>query len=221
MRTLVFNGWAAGPEAWALCSFHHDWVFDYLEQLDGVPERVMDEIDAAVFVGFSMGGSTALRMLLRYPGKVRGLVLVSASPCMMEQRGPAVEGRRPEITWRGMSAHRFEAFKFGTQLAFQNDPSPLYAAHNLDRGLAYLKTTDLRADLLAFAARPADPIPVRIFQSDHDGVVRPNNADFLTRVFPQAQVTLVPGTEHALPIAVPELIDAAVFDIMGRHEDEV
>ena len=60
MRCLVFNGWAAGPETWALCTFPHDWVFDYVEQLDGLPEQVMEESDEVVLVGFSMGGSTAL-----------------------------------------------------------------------------------------------------------------------------------------------------------------
>ena len=84
MRCLVFNGWAAGPETWALCTFPHDWVFDYVEQLDGLPEKVMEESDEVVLVGFSMGGSTALRMFLQYPEKVKGLVLVSATPRMME-----------------------------------------------------------------------------------------------------------------------------------------
>ena len=34
-RTLVLSGWAAGPEAWNLCTFHHDWLFSYAEQMDG------------------------------------------------------------------------------------------------------------------------------------------------------------------------------------------
>ena len=86
MKVLVFNGWAAGPETWALCTFPHDWVFDYVEQLDGLPEKVMEESDEVVLVGFSMGGSTALRMWLKYPEKVKGLVLVSATPRMMEEK---------------------------------------------------------------------------------------------------------------------------------------
>ena len=36
------------------------------------------------------------------------------------------------------------------------------------------------------------------------------NADYLKKIFPQASVHLVPGTEHALPIFIPELIDEAV-----------
>ena len=98
MRCLVFNGWAAGPETWRLCTFPHDWVFDYVEQLDGLPEKMMAEFDEAVLVGFSMGGSTALRMLLKYPEKVRGLVLVSATPRMMEVKHRDTEAQRTDDT---------------------------------------------------------------------------------------------------------------------------
>ena len=86
MKCLVFNGWAAGPETWSLCTFPHDWVFDYVEQLDGLPEKVMEDSDEVVLVGFSMGGSSALRMWLKHPEKVKGLVLISTTPCMMEER---------------------------------------------------------------------------------------------------------------------------------------
>ena len=210
MRCLVFNGWAAGPETWALCTFPHDWVFDYVEQLDGLPEKVMEDTDEAVLVGFSMGGSSALRMYLKYPERVKGLVLVSATPRMMEAEN-----------WKGMSERRLAALRLGTKMMFRDDPSPMYDERNMERGLEYLKDTDLREALQLRAARPEVApyhIPVRIFQSEKDGIVRPNNAEFLKGVFPQAKVTMVPGNEHVLPITVPELIDKAVFDILGNNE---
>ena len=213
MRCLVFNGWAAGPETWALCTFPHDWVFDYVEQLDGLPEKVMEESDEVVLVGFSMGGSSALRMWLRYPEKVRGLVLVSTTPRMMEDEN-----------WKGMSERRLAALRLGTKMMFRDDPSPMYDERNMDRGLDYLKTADLRLRLLSISESGESVkrrnLPVWIFQSERDGIVRPSNAEFLKRVFPQAKVTMVPGNEHVLPIRVPELIDAAVFDIIGANEPE-
>ena len=204
MRCLVFNGWAAGPETWALCAFPHDWVFDYIEQLDGLPEKVMEESDEVLLVGFSMGGSTALRMFLKYPEKVKGLVLISATPRMMEAEN-----------WKGMSERRLAALRLGTQMMFRDDPSPMYDEKNMERGLDYLKTTDLRAELLSYASCSSHEscIPVFIFQSERDGIVRPNNAEFLKKVFPQANVTMIPGNEHVLPVTIPELIDRAVFDV--------
>ena len=213
MRILVFNGWAAGPETWALCAFPHDWVFDYVEQLDGLPEKVMEESDKVLLVGFSMGGSTALRMFLKWPEKVKGLVLVSTTPRMMEAEN-----------WKGMSERRLAALRLGTQMMFGDDPSPMYDERNMERGLDYLKTTDLRLQLLSISESGESVkrrnFPVFIFQSEKDGIVRPSNAEFLKQVFPQAKVTMVPGNEHVLPIRVPELIDEAVFDIIEQNEPE-
>ena len=213
MKVLVFNGWAAGPETWELCEFPHDWVFDYVEQLDGLSEKVMEESDEVVLVGFSMGGSTALRMWLKYPEKVKGLVLISATPRMMEDEN-----------WKGMSERRLAALRLGTKMMFRDDPSPMYDETNMERGLDYLKTTDLRLQLLSISESGESvkwrDLPVWIFQSERDGIVRLSNAEFLKKVFPQAKVTMVPGNEHVLPIRVPELIDAAVFDIIGANEPE-
>ena len=212
MKCLVFNGWAAGPEAWALCKFPHDWVFDYVEQLDGLPEEVMEESDEVVLVGFSMGGSTALRMWLKWPEKINGMVLVSATPRMMEDEG-----------WKGMSERRLAALRLGTRMVFRDDPSPMYDEKNMERGLEYLRETDLREILLDRGRETKDErreVPVWIFQSERDGIVRPSNAEFLKQVFPQAKVTMVPGNEHVLPITVPELIDEAVFGIIDANEHE-
>lgn len=204
MKCLVFNGWAAGPEAWRLCSFEHDWLFDYVEQLDGLPEKVMADTDAALLVGFSMGGSTALRMLLANPEKIKGLVLVSATPRMMED---------PSAGWKGMSERRLAALRLGTRMMFGDDPSPMYDERSMERGLDYLRNTDLRQALLAGAAAERwRDLPVRVIQSERDGIVRPANAAFLQQVFPQARVTMVPGAEHCLPVTVPELVDAAVAE---------
>ena len=217
LKTLVFNGWAAGHEAWDLCTFEHDWVFNYVEQLDGLPERIVADSDEVLLVGFSMGGSTALRMFLEFPEKVKGLVLVSATPCMMEKKGSEgkagggaaePEGEVEGEAWKGMSERRLSALKLGTELVFRDDPSPMYDPVNMNRGLDYLRETDLRHALLAAAGR--SEIPVAIFQSERDGIVRPSNAGFLKRVFPRAVVTYVPGSEHVLPVTIPELIDSAV-----------
>ena len=117
----------------------------------------------------------------------------------------------------------------------EGKPNPYLADEpaNLERGLKYLLETDVRADLERvflgkgepgvgqqaydekqqaydnkLCARPS-PV-VHIFQSERDGIVRAANADYLQQIFPQATVHLVPGTEHALSIFIPELIDEAV-----------
>ena len=207
MTTFVMNGWAAGPEAWALTTFSRDWTFDYVEEMDGLPEKIVREIDGPLLlVGFSMGGLFALRLLLENRARVKGLVLVSATPRMMEDRP----------SWRGMSQRRIEALKRGTELVFERDPSPVYQEENLVRGLDVLRQVDLRAALEAAARKKPFTLPVAILQSEKDGVVRPENAAYLKTIFPTAEVTMVKGGEHVLPITASALVSQTVERVRAK-----
>ncbi|MBR4476224.1 MAG: alpha/beta hydrolase [Kiritimatiellae bacterium] len=213
-KVFVLNGWAASEEAWSLCRFRRERVFSYVEQLDGEPEKVIADEDDVVLVGWSMGGSSAMRLALRWPEKIRGLVLVAATPRMMEDK-PA--------GWRGMSERRLAALKKGLLLTggggFFGPPAGLPNPYivddeaNLDRGLGYLVATDLRSSLLECEALRTKGERVRLFQSEHDGIVRPENATFLEEVFRGAKLRMIPGAEHALPIFIPEMIDSAVEEV--------
>ena len=213
-KVFVLNGWAASEEAWSLCRFRRERVFSYVEQLDGEPEKVIAAEDDVVLVGWSMGGSSAMRLALRWPEKIRGLVLVAATPRMMEDK-PA--------GWRGMSERRLAALKKGLLLTggggFFGPPAGLPNPYivddeaNLDRGLGYLVATDLRSSLLECEALRTKGERVRLFQSEHDGIVRPENATFLEEVFRGAKLRMIPGAEHALPIFIPEMIDSAVEEV--------
>lgn len=207
MRTIVLNGWAACPELWENSHFPRERLFSYIDQMDGLPEAELSRHGDAVLVGFSMGGSTALRMLLDRPDLVRGLVLVSTTPCMMERKD---EG------WRGMSERRLAALRMGTILSAEGDGSPIFDERELDRGLEYLRTTDIRSRLVEYSKRVAagelPRIPVAVMQSERDGIVRPANAEFLMSVFPHAELTMVPGGEHSLPATIPDTVAKAVAE---------
>ncbi len=209
MKTFVLNGWSASAAAWDLCTFEKAAIFSYTDQLAGLPEAALAAEDAVVLVGWSMGGSAALRLLLKYPEKVKALVLIAATPCMMRKEG-----------WDGLSPRRLEALRVGIKLThgagFFGTPEGLpnpYALDedaNLERGLEYLAETDLRGELAEALAKHPFEGPVTLFQSQNDGVVRPGNAVFLKSLFPQAELIWREGTEHALPIYMPREIDEAV-----------
>ena len=213
---FVLNGWAASPHAWDLCRFMRSRgsatlprLFSYVEQLDGEPEKAIENVERCILVGWSMGGSSALRLAARWPEKIAGLVLIAATPRMMEEK---------ETGWRGMSPRRLEALRYGLVMTRgagffgvpEGKPNPYLADEpaNLERGLKYLLATDVRAQLTA--SHQSLTTNIHIFQSEHDGIVRPENAAWLKSIFPQASVTMAPGTEHALPIFIPELIDEAI-----------
>ena len=210
MKTYVLNGWAASERAWDLCRFRRDRIFSYVEQLDGLPAKALEaEHDGAVLVGWSMGGSSALQLAIEFPEKVRGLVLVAATPRMMRAPG-----------WPGMSERRLQALEAGLRMTHgegffgppEGRPNPYMMDDdaNLERGLAYLRDTDLRAGLAALESSGRLNCPVCVFQSEKDGIVRRENAAYLASVLPGAVVEMVEGAEHALPVQVPELIDSAV-----------
>ena len=208
MKTFVLNGWSASEQAWDLCAFPRDRVFSYVEQLEGLPEKAVEAEDEVVLVGWSMGGSAALRLAVSFPEKIRGLVLVAATARMMKDDG-----------WAGMSERRLAALEVGLKMTHgegffgipDGKPNPymLDEERNLARGLDYLRETDLRAALEELKASGRLKCPVAIFQSERE-IVRAENAAYLKSIFPQASVTMVPGAEHALPIIIPEAIDAAV-----------
>ncbi len=214
MTTYILNGWSASEHAWDLCMFPRERVFSYVAQLDGLPEKAMREAeDGVVLVGWSMGGSGALRLALEFPEKIKGLVLVAATARMMKAPN-----------WAGMSEKRLAALEMGLKMthgegffgAPKDKPNPymMDEERNLQRGLEYLRETDLRVALIDLMASGRLRCPVKIFQSEHDGIVRPENAKFLSTVFPGSTVEMIPGSEHALPILIPERIDIAVSDIL-------
>lgn len=220
---MVLNGWAASVQAWDLCPFMREQapdgnrpiLFSYIDQLDGKPEAVLSAGGRFVVVGWSMGGSSALRLACRYPDRIAGLVLVAATPRMMEER---------ETGWRGMSPRRLDALRRGLELTHgqgffgipEGRPNPYTTdtPENLERGLEYLLETDVRAEVGRVFSGGCG-FPVHIFQSEHDGIVRSSNARWLKEVFPAAELTVAEGSEHALPVFLPEAIDGAVKGIVS------
>jgi pimeloyl-ACP methyl ester carboxylesterase len=216
VKTFVLNGWSASEQAWDLCAFPRDRVFSYVDQLEGLPEKAVGAEDGVILVGWSMGGSSALRLAVSYPEKIKGLVLVAATARMMKDDG-----------WAGMSERRLAALELGLKMTHgegffgipDGKPNPyiLDEERNLARGLGYLRETDLRAALEALKESGRLKCPVAIFQSERDGIVRAENAAYLKSIFPQASMTMVPGSEHALPILIPEKIDAAVSAVLREN----
>ena len=212
MKIVVLNGWAASRSAWDLCGFSKRDVriFSYLELLDGVAGKYIEELkEPFILVGWSMGGTWALGFAALHSAKIAGLVLVASTPRMMEEKTSG---------WKGMSERRLDAFLRGAEMMNgeplfgvpEGKPNPYMAdtVSNLRRGIVFLRDTDLRTQLEM--KREEFTFPVHIFQSERDGVVRADNVEWLKKIFPHAKVTLVPGNEHALSIMIPGEIDEAV-----------
>lgn len=132
MTTVLLHGFTGSSAAWT------DRIVDGLASRSGAlvpvdlpghgrhagetdPERftldaVFREIDAAAggepldLVGYSMGGRLALAYAVRRPGKVRRLVLESASPGLRTSEERARRREDDEVLARRMEAEPVEAF---------------------------------------------------------------------------------------------------------------
>lgn len=222
---MVLNGWAASECAWDLCGFMKrpapsgtmPELFSYVDQLDGVPERRFADNGRFILVGWSMGGSSAMTLACRHPEQIAGLVLVAATPRMMEDKTTG---------WQGMTSRRLDALRKGLELtggqgffgAPEDRPNPymLDRSENLERGLEYLLKTDVRADVEKLASGGFG-FPVYVLQSERDGIVRSSNALWLKDVFAGAHMEMIEGSEHALPVSVPEMIDDAINTIIASE----
>ena len=206
---IVLNGWAARAEAWDACGFERERIFSYIETLDGrAEEAVAHAPDGVILVGWSMGGSAALELAAKFPNRIRGLILLAATARMMVDED-----------WEGMTPLRCKALKRALLEGEALEPNPYFIDEdvNLERGLDYLRTVDVRAALLSRAAEGVFKFPVFIFQGERDAVTRPSNVEFLQTIFPRAKVTRLEECTHALPVEIPGAIDEAVRDVVKAN----
>jgi len=214
VNIAILNGWAASPRAWDLCAFAHlsqTRMFSYIDQLDGKAEdSIRSSREPVAVAAWSMGATFALDLAARMPGKIAGLVLAAATPRLSDD---------PASGWKGMSPRRIEALRKGLELTGGRglgDAPPgrpemfvLDSPGNLERGLEYLRTADVRGAL----DRIPRSMPVRLFQSEKDGIVRLSAAKFLAEKLPQAVLTVVPGSEHALPAVLHAEISRSMEEL--------
>jgi len=129
-----------------------------------IAAELVTRVPKAVWLGWSLGGQFALRAALDHPDRVRGLVMVAASPCFVRAagwpHGVGAElfgefGAALQRDFRGTlegflalealgSAHAQDELRALRQHAFaRGEP----AARALLEGLALLDRLDLRAEL--------------------------------------------------------------------------
>lgn len=208
-NVMVLNGWAASEAAWDKCEFRRDRIYSYRDHLSGATQQAFDSMRGGVaMVAWSMGVSVALQLALRNPSKIRALVLLAGTPCMMQA---------PD--WKGMTARRMEALKLGLKwtLAGNGEEAQAYEAdsdENLDAGLAYLVRTDLRDELKANREKIAN-IPAIIMQATRDPIVRMENLEFLRQLFENPHCELHDIAQHALPLVCAKDIDSAIKSFLG------
>lgn len=180
--------------------------FQSLGELVDDLSNAVDE--PAIWVAWSLAGLAVMQLAIEQPEKVRGMVLVSSTPCFVQREDwtcamPATVfddfAKELEMDFSG-TIRRFLSLQVkgsdsGRQLLRQLRQSvlkqPAANIQALRSGLALLKSVDLRAELTAIS------MPVHWFLGGQDGLVKSSLKQQLAILQPQAQVTVFAKAAHA------------------------
>lgn len=177
--------------------------------------RLMDTLDveSAHIYGVSMGGMIAQELALRFPERVRGLILGCTTPGGPRAARPSLgqlrevvadaagELRTPHHSWRAAMLfspefRREEPERVRLLLEhFNRDRAP---AHGLSAHWWASVFHDTTSRLGQIAA------PTLVFHGEADAFAPVDNARLLARLIPDAELALIPGAGHAYALERPQ-----------------
>ncbi|MFH9352407.1 alpha/beta fold hydrolase [Kitasatospora sp. NPDC017646] len=155
-------------------------------------------------VGWSAGGTVALRLALRRPDLVRKLALISS--------GVSREGATDAD-----AAMLDDTERLADMFRPQYEPlSPDGPGHFPVVFAKWLKMWREEPDI-GLAALAALPMPVLVLQGDDDGVRVSHSADMAAAI-PDAQLAVLPGTSHTAPLEKPALVNRILLDFLADQQ---
>jgi pimeloyl-ACP methyl ester carboxylesterase len=192
--------------------------------------RVLDAVGlpSAHVYGVSMGGMVAQEFAIRFPHRVRGLILAGTSPggplaarpsprriAVVARRvgGGTLRGRRPWLAPALFSetfVAREPAHAQELQRYFQLYRAPLAASAG-----------QLLASVYHDRARQLHRIraPTLVLHGEFDAISPVANARQLAAGIPDSELQLIAGAGHAFPLEAPEPSLRAVLEWLARRPD--
>jgi pimeloyl-ACP methyl ester carboxylesterase len=197
---LPGHGRSSGVEALPSIADYADFVIGFADAL---------KIDAAVFVGRSMGGAIAMDLAARYPKRVQGLVLIATAAKFnvpkerVEQWRAVTMGRTGQpFTNDGYSpktiSEKREVIQEGWGEQIRTDPRTRWG------DLVACTNADVRGQLGAITA------PTLILAGADDQVTPPTDAELIKSGIKGARLEVIADAAHNLTTERPTEVNAAV-----------
>ncbi|HST26593.1 MAG TPA: alpha/beta fold hydrolase [Gaiellaceae bacterium] len=221
-RTIAFDNRGAGRSSKEPGPFS-------MEQFADDAVAVLDAlgVEAAHVLGLSMGTFVAQSLALRAPERVRSLVLVGGSPGGPEHAPvpaetldawaanahlPPVEFVRRTMHFSyspGWSEANPELFEELMVARLEHPTPPECWRAQFEATIPFLR---------AGAAAEEIAVPVLVVHGELDRVVPVSNGRLLARRIPGAELVVLPGCGHVVPLERPDELNRLVSDFLDRVE---
>jgi pimeloyl-ACP methyl ester carboxylesterase len=180
---------------------------------EGLAGQMLAILDAegaerAVLVGLGIGGLLTLRFWRYFPERVRGMVLIGATPGLRSEIARSIWNQQIQQLAATLESNGLDALEGGAEVDPRLHDCPLGLA-SAARSLL-LQTGDCAISWLAQI-----DVPVLILVGSED---RPHlsAAHFMARTIPHAREVVIPRANHAANIHKPDAVNAAIRDFLRR-----
>lgn len=165
------------------------------------------EVEAAVIGGHSLGGFMSLAFNLKYPERVRALILLGTGPGYRNPTGR--EG------WNKTAEARARRYEERGLSAVSGTAEVRVSSHRSAEGLARAARGMLaQFDSRVIESLPAIAVPTLVLVGANDEAFL-NSSDYMTAKIPGARKVVIPDAGHAANIDNPAAFNAAVEDFLS------
>ena len=183
-------------------------VWALLEQLD---------IDCFHLVGYSMGGAVAYQMAVQQPARILSMGILCSVPCFVPQRLQDhwqfwLRHTLSRVMGMEVLAEKVVNGLFEGQPALIDKMRPRYANNDVAvyaQLLSALSQWDVRAQLAEITC------PVHIMAAEFDYFRLADVQDSM-QALPQANLEVVEGARHGLPMQMPDTVSQALIALFSR-----
>lgn len=196
-----------------------DMADDVVELIDGL--KILEPI---VLGGLSMGGYIALSLAVRYPKRLRGLML-------MDTRAgadtPEAARAREDLALQVEAADSAEPAVAAMLPKLFSDVSRTRRADTIARVRAQMARTPARAvagALRGMARRPDRTgdlvriaVPTLVLAGADDHLIPLDESRGMAEAIPQAQLVVIPDAGHLAPLEDPEASNAAILRFLDAQ----
>ena len=199
-------------------SAHTTGTISLLSMTEAVVEW-MDTVglSRAHFLGHSLGGKVGMEIALRYPERVNKLIVADISPIAYSRRHDDVFAAFRAVDLSRVKT-RLDADQFMRPHVAELSTRS-FLLKNLDKADSGWQWRINVEGLIAsyehlidanVQDRPAFTEPVLFIKGEHSPYILPEHRDSILRLFPQASVKVINGTQHWLHAEKPDIFSGIV-----------